>query len=138
MGKNTLHLNVTKKWFDMLLSGEKKEEYREIKKFWFDRLLWFKTCVHYWERLEVIELSWTDSHDYKQVIEAMWNKKELELKDFDTITFSNGMKPVEVLPRFEVEFTGFEIREGEKKWGAKDGEKYFVLKVGEIISRSNC
>jgi hypothetical protein len=31
---NTLHLNLHKKWFDMILSGEKKEEYREMKTFW--------------------------------------------------------------------------------------------------------
>ena len=29
-----LHLNLTKKWFDMIEAGEKKEEYREIKPFW--------------------------------------------------------------------------------------------------------
>ena len=28
---NTLHLNLHKKWFDMILSGVKKEEYREMK-----------------------------------------------------------------------------------------------------------
>lgn len=33
-----LHLKLKKKWFDMILSGEKKEEYREIKPFWFRRL----------------------------------------------------------------------------------------------------
>lgn len=27
----TLHLVLKKRWFDMILSGEKKEEYREIK-----------------------------------------------------------------------------------------------------------
>lgn len=26
-----LHLPINKKWFDMILSGEKKEEYRDIK-----------------------------------------------------------------------------------------------------------
>ena len=26
----TLHLNLKKQWFDMILSGEKKEEYREL------------------------------------------------------------------------------------------------------------
>jgi hypothetical protein len=34
---NILHLTLKKKWFDMILSGEKKEEYREIKKYWSDR-----------------------------------------------------------------------------------------------------
>ena len=33
-----LHLNLKRKWFDMILSGEKKEEYREFKKYWIDRL----------------------------------------------------------------------------------------------------
>lgn len=33
-----LHLTLTKKWFDMILSGEKKEEYREITKYWKVRL----------------------------------------------------------------------------------------------------
>jgi len=36
---NTLHLTLKKKWFDMILSGEKKEEYREIKNYWAARLL---------------------------------------------------------------------------------------------------
>lgn len=35
----TLHLNLKKKWFDMIASGEKTEEYREIKPYWHNRLL---------------------------------------------------------------------------------------------------
>lgn len=35
----TLHLTLKKKWFDMIASGEKKEEYREIKDYWTKRLL---------------------------------------------------------------------------------------------------
>ena len=38
---NVLHLPIKKKWFDMILSGEKKEEYREIKPHWTKRLLDF-------------------------------------------------------------------------------------------------
>jgi len=33
-----LHLTLKKKWFDMITSGEKKEEYREIKDYWVKRL----------------------------------------------------------------------------------------------------
>lgn len=33
-----LYLTLKKKWFDMIASGEKKEEYREIKKYWISRL----------------------------------------------------------------------------------------------------
>lgn len=34
-----LHLTLKKEWFDMIASGQKKEEYREIKPYWNKRLL---------------------------------------------------------------------------------------------------
>jgi len=33
-----LHLTLKKKWFDMIASGEKSEEYRELKPYWHKRL----------------------------------------------------------------------------------------------------
>ena len=37
--KNVLNLVVSKQWFDMIVSGEKTEEYREIKPYWIKRLV---------------------------------------------------------------------------------------------------
>ena len=34
----TLTLSLKKKWFDMIKVGEKKEEYRDAKRFWRTRL----------------------------------------------------------------------------------------------------
>jgi len=34
-----LHLTLKKKWFDMIASGEKREEYREMKPYWHNRLI---------------------------------------------------------------------------------------------------
>ena len=34
----TLHLTLKKKWFDQILAGTKKIEYREIKPYWTTRL----------------------------------------------------------------------------------------------------
>lgn len=34
-----LYLTLKKQWFDMIASGEKKEEYREMKPYWHKRLL---------------------------------------------------------------------------------------------------
>ena len=34
-----LVLPIKKKWFDMIKSGEKKEEYKEIKKYYQERLI---------------------------------------------------------------------------------------------------
>lgn len=33
----TLHLNLKKKWFDMILAGIKKEEYRDTTYYWHTR-----------------------------------------------------------------------------------------------------
>ena len=57
----TLHLNLKRKWFDMILSGEKKEEYRVISSYWLNRI---------GKPLEPID--------------------KYQFKEFDSITFSNG------------------------------------------------
>ena len=33
-----LNLTIKKIWFDMIASGEKKEDYRELKDYWWSRL----------------------------------------------------------------------------------------------------
>ena len=58
--KKTLHLNLKRKWFDLIKSGEKKEEYRERKEYWN------------------IRLGMSDLIEYP------------ELYEFDSVTFSNG------------------------------------------------
>lgn len=58
--KNILHLNLKKKWFDMILFGEKKEEYREITDYWVRRLCFKKAAERY------------------------------AIRHFDSIVFSNG------------------------------------------------
>ena len=60
---NNLTLNVKKEWFDMILSGEKKEEYREIKELYYKRLVYRRI---------------TDNVNV--------------FVDYDTVTFLNGMK----------------------------------------------
>ena len=60
-GQNILVLTLKKKWFDMIASGEKREEYREIKSYWEKRLS-----------------DW------------MSNGYFLKHKDFDIVRFKNG------------------------------------------------
>ena len=35
---NILHLTLKKQWFDLILSGEKTTEYRDVKPYWITRL----------------------------------------------------------------------------------------------------
>lgn len=49
----TLHLTLKKEWFDMILSGDKFEEYREIKPYWekrFNANEW-TISTHYFKRI---------------------------------------------------------------------------------------
>lgn len=39
MRKEILTLTVSKQWFDMIVAGEKTEEYRAIKSYWINRLI---------------------------------------------------------------------------------------------------
>ena len=52
--KKTANLNLTikKKWFDMIASGEKREEYREMKEYWLDRLVDINT--HDWKHFDTV------------------------------------------------------------------------------------
>lgn len=43
-----LHLTLKKQWFDMIASGEKREEYREVKPYWRNRLFGKKfDAIHF-------------------------------------------------------------------------------------------
>lgn len=109
----TLHLNLKKKWFDMILLGEKVEEYREIKLYW-------------WRILGRKNIGWDlPSHEIDMIV----NGKPL-FEKFDTVTFSNGYSKNR--PQFVIELKNIDIKQGNPKWGAIPGVDYFVLTLGKI------
>lgn len=53
-----LHLTLKKKWFEMILSGEKTEEYREIKDYWKNRFLIIDApFVHSFKKFDKIKFT---------------------------------------------------------------------------------
>jgi len=104
---NVLRLTLKKRWFDMIASGEKQEEYREIKPYWEQRLVNGKKDLI------------LDS------VQSFGNKADW--KRFDAIEFINGYSPNS--PRFLIECKGIEIYYGHQKWGAISGERYFKIKI---------
>ena len=52
---NILRLTLKKRWFDMIQSGEKLEEYREIKPYWGKRLINEKIRKLEWKQFDAIE-----------------------------------------------------------------------------------
>jgi hypothetical protein len=112
-----LHLTLKKKWFDMIASGEKKEEYRDLKSYWASRLV------------QVY-----DSHPRK---DESWHWKGLRLGmlepvHFDVVTFRNGYSPSS--PTITLKLIDITIWSGKYEWGAEPGKKYFVIRLGEILS----
>ena len=106
-----LRLTIKKKWFEMILSGEKKEEYRELKFYWADRLMGgFSSTYGYIDELNP------------------------NFKNFDAIEFRNGYAIKS--PTIIVECKGIEIGVGKSEWGATD-KKCFMLKFGNIVSKTN-
>lgn len=126
-----------KKWFDMVLNGKKNVEYRDIKTLYLTRLIDFKT-IGYHEKLEIYEESHEYPEDTPESIKNLLDENKIQFKPYKTVTFSNGMKPISILPRFEIELLKIEIAQGEPEYGAKEGELYFCLHLGKVLNNQNC
>lgn len=115
-----LHLTLKKKWFDMILSGEKKEEYREIKSYWIERLTWHE--YHSKGELELIRC---------------FASGEAFRKDFDIVEFKNGYG--KEAPTITVEMAGIHYGYPKKlEWAEPPyGKWFFVIELGEILSTKN-
>jgi len=115
--QKTLHLNLMKEYFDMIYSGYKPEEYRKLTPYWGGRL----TKLINFEYIDDMELYWGNNNQI--------------FKHYDTITFSNGY--AKDRSQFIIELKAIVVGCGSQKWGAKDGEKYFILILGKILSSKN-
>lgn len=101
--ENVLYLPLAKKWFLMIKSGIKKEEYRSLTKFYYSRL--------------------TKTVDGK-----------LAFKEYDTIEFTMGYpRKDETDRRIRYKFGGIRIGTGNPLCGAKYGQDYFVIKIGDRV-----
>ena len=102
-----LTLPIKKKWFDMILSGEKKEEYREIKPYYKTR---FKNVF--------------DMFPYSFIPPGL---------DCRRVMFRNGHNGKS--PSFIADCT-LNIKKGKEEWGAKKDIDYYVLTIHKIVWKS--
>ena len=102
-----LILPIKKKWFDMIRSGEKKEEYREIKPYYDKRfgniLLGYSLDNVKAELYENIEFSILFRNGYSH------NSPSLKCK------------------------CKLKIGQGKEEWGAESGKEYYILEILEVI-----
>lgn len=105
-----LTLPIKKKWFDMILSGEKKEEYREIKPYWTKR---FYNNLY---SLTIFDVDRTLFHG------------------LGTIIFKNGYRKDS--PTIEC-FIELNRGYGKEEWGAEPNKEYYVLKILSVEEVKN-
>jgi hypothetical protein len=124
-----LHLTLKKKWFDMIASGEKLEEYRDLKYFWGSRLL-YKIPVPWGGNWS----AWPDivKGDYDLYGWEAFTFGAPSFETFDAVRFRNGYS--KDAPVVTMECSGITINEGNTEWGAEPGKKYFVIKLGKKIT----
>ena len=112
--KKVLTLTIRKQWFDKIVSAEKTEEYREIKKYWVSRLVN--------QESESGEVLFDEFGGYCRVI------GKLEYKPYTHVLFINGYRKDS--PRIEKKIESITIGKPKKglcpdKW--LDTE-FFIIK----------
>jgi len=132
---NTLKLTLKKQWFDLIEQGIKQEEYREIKPYWFERLVFqyekaFEYCTgyNYKQQLYVEEgIQHTLSESKKSMV---------AMKHFDLVEFTNGYNSTS--PKITLDVKSIIIGQGLTEWGAVELQRYFIIKLGREVFRHNC
>lgn len=121
-----LYLSLKTRWFYMIKSGIKKEEYRENNHYWAFRLF---HCI---------------SEERKSACKAAAAKNPARdtcatcplavAQDFDVIEFSLGYPTKnDVERRFRVHYEGITLGRGNEKWGAPNDRDVLKLELGGIL-----
>ena len=106
---NTLHLVLKGKWYDMIASGEKTEEYREMKQYWLKRILGVST-----PSLPVLTLI------------ALQISKQTK---YERVCFHRGYTNRTMI--FEIK--DISVGKGKAPWGAPVDKKVIIIKLGSKI-----
>lgn len=122
----TLDLVLKRKWFDMITSGEKTEEYREIKPYWVQRFC-YKTSPSY----PVPWVSMVVTSQNPEYLKQALKMRTMAFKRFTRVTFHLGY--AKNRPSMTFAIKEIVIDEGKEEWGALPGETYFVIKLGERL-----
>lgn len=125
MEKKVLTLSVKKEWYDKIVSGEKKEEYREIKPYWVARL--------FYDRFGKLSPSMT--RELADSIAKYGDTEHFEAKNgigvsfipFTHVLFINGYGDDK--PRIEKEIEWIDIDRPRKGWCPDEflGKEFFVI-----------
>lgn len=121
-GMKILDLHIKAKWYDMIESGEKTEEYREIKPYWLKRLFYLcPSFAIYHERIEKLYSSFP--YEYIYFVKTYLRTSYLSVKPYTHIRFHYGYTKRTMLMGME----DITIGRGEPKWGAPFDREVFII-----------
>lgn len=125
-----LHLTLKKKWFDMIKSGLKTEEYREIKDYWVRRLISLKEDMEYCSLDEFINDLNNPYYKHHGPEDCM-RYFNAELKQFTVVEFRNGYRKDR--PTITMKLKLISIGTGCTRQGAEKDKVYFVIHLGKVL-----
>ncbi len=114
----------------MIASGEKKEEYREIKPYWIQRLVNIKEKMEF----DVWDEFCTDLKDplkHHGSVGELLNFFECEFRKFDAVKLTNGYSRQS--PSILMECEGIEIGTAKPEWSDNWPGNVFKIKLGKRI-----
>ena len=126
---DTLHLFLKSKWFEMIESGEKTEEYRETKQYWLKRILGVSTpseyrkTKQYWLK-RILGVS-TPSLPVLNLIARLISKQS----KYERVCFHRGYTNRTMI--FEIKDVSIGI--GKAPWGAPVDKEVIIIKLGSKI-----
>lgn len=129
MEMKILDLPLKKEWYDMIESGIKTEEYREIKPYWYQRLYQRKKEFGYDGRLTREECEYICQQSLRYILKGE-GFAVAELKPFTHIRFRYGYTKRTML----FELNGITIGKGNTEWGAPADKEVFILKLGKKVN----
>ena len=106
---DTLHLVLKSKWYEMIESGEKTEEYRETKKYWLKRILGVST-----PSIPVLTLI---------------ARKISKQTRYERVCFHRGYTN----RTMSFEIKGISVGIGKALWGAPINKEVIIIKLGSKI-----
>lgn len=127
MEKKVLTLSVKKEWFSSILSGEKKEEYREIKPYWVARLFYDGVCKlppDVVKKLTSSIVKYGDTERFEEDNDGI----AVSFVPFTHVLFINGYGDDK--PRIEKKIEWIDIDRPRRGWCPDDflGKEFFVIK----------
>lgn len=114
-----LHLVLMSKWYDMIDSGEKAEEYRALTPYWCNRIV-HKFGIDYWK--SVFKYNSPDRLINKDRFQG------IRIRYYDAVCFHRGYTNTTM----SFEYETLDVGKGKQEWGAPE-EPVFIIKLGKRL-----